>query len=202
VVCRCLGGRADNSGHGGSAGAGRACCLRPSRSLVPPGCHPCRLQPLAYTLRLPCGDQSCGHIACAACGLAGANQHPRAARLDGGRNPFSPAASGGPRRGAGGCFRGRSLFLDCPSVPPIAAQSLAGSGLRPGGKPPCNRSRQRARDCALSSPCSGNARPRNPRCHALLLQPETLPAPCGALPPLRFVRRLRRAEPSRKGEQA
>ncbi len=41
------------------------------------------------------------------------------------------AAHGGPRRGAGTRFRGRFPFLDCPSKPPIAAQSLDGGGLRP-----------------------------------------------------------------------
>lgn len=72
-----------------------------------------------------------------------------------GRSPWVRlAAHGGPRRGAGNRFRGRSPFLDCPSEPPIAAQSLDGGGLRPAPlRSACNASCQRAGLRLKAAPC-------------------------------------------------
>lgn len=72
-----------------------------------------------------------------------------------GRSPWVRlAAHGGPRRGAGSHFRGRSPFLDCPSEPPIAAQSLDGGGLRPAPlRSACNASCQRAGLRLKAAPC-------------------------------------------------
>lgn len=72
-------------------------------------------------------------------------------------------AHGGPRRGAGIRFRGRSPFLDCPSKPPIAARSLDGGGLRPATMKP--------------SPATGHANRLGtapyPRCAPVMLALET-----------------------------
>lgn len=76
------------------------------------------------------------------------------------RNPLVRlAAHGGPRRGAGIRFRGRSPFLDCPSKPPIAAQSLDGGGLRPAPlRSACTVSCQPARLRHILACGCGNAR--------------------------------------------
>lgn len=201
--------------HGGPADAGRALpgfryALIPYGDAVRPS-DPCRLR-AAGAARF-------------ACPLHVAAMQPRAARpvracerpvwprhgfavAREGRSPWVRlAAHGGPGRGAGNHFRDRSPFLDCPSEPPIAAQSLDGGGLRPAPlRSACNASCQRAGLRLKAAPCG----------RFLMLAPAFgFPAvmpPCSSPKPrhrpagrsLRgdFVRRLRRAEPSRKGEQA
>lgn len=87
------------------------------------------------------------------------------------------------------------------SRPSLLSRSRAAGLDRPASRPAMGHaSRLRLRH--ILGCASGIPRLRNPGCHAPLLQPETLPAPYGALPALRFLRRLRRTEPSRKGEQA
>ncbi len=128
----------------------------------------------------------------------------------------TPAASrgrgtalGGPRRGAGSRFRGRSPFLDCPSKPPIAAQSLDGGGLRPATVRPspatghANRPAIRHKWPAATGYAGLYSVRRTapvfmPRCSS----PKPRHRPAGRSLRGDFVRRLRRAEPSRKGEQA
>ena len=196
---------------GGPADAGRAVVASDrAYGLGPPGFHPCRLRAdgaarSACPSPVTAGRSRAARPVGFAKGLYGlATASPSRER---GAGPLVRlAAHGGPRRGAGNRFRGRSPFLDCPSEPPIAAQSLDGGGLRPATmKPspaPCHASRPAIRHKA--APCGRFLlrSPESPGCHAPLLQPETPPSPFGTLPARRFVRRLRRAEPSRKGEQA
>lgn len=68
------------------------------------------------------------------------------------------AALDGPRRDAGSRFPGRPPFLDCPSEPPIVAQSLDGGGIRPALRA-CKVTRQVAGLRHILACGCGNARP-------------------------------------------
>lgn len=110
--------------------------------------------------------------------------------------PFGPvrAQAVGPRRGVGTDELHDLLYRLCTSKPPIAAQSLAGSGLRPALRA-CNVSRQgawvsissplrgrlrRSRCARLRYPSPGGLRqpPVTPRCSS----PKPCPRPFGAAP--------------------
>lgn len=197
---------------GGPADAGRALpgyryTLIPCGDAARPS-DPYRLRAWRRcALRLPCARHRCADTCCAPRrGLQTAcMDSPRLRRREGGvAQPFGSPP--GERRAAPWC-RKRISVADrlplCPSEPPIAAQSLAGGGLRPASlRDACKAPRQRASRDHILAP-SGLRYPsrlglRLPRCHVPLLQPETPPAPFGALPARRFVRRLRRAEPSER----
>lgn len=150
------------------------------------------------------------------CGSAAHHSGPPLAKIR--TALFSLVPLRGPRDGRIPLMAGRAVVLVCWKTVRCAdllfvialrsRQSLLSRSSAAGldrAQAPCNRSRQGLR-CAISSVASlpavmlATALRASP-CHALLLQPEFLPMPCGALPARRFVRRLRRADTSQKGDQ-